>query len=523
MPLFRSSRGSAPRLGCFGKVPSYGDFVSFNAESDDASALATWLEEGVASSPGAPAAAHDQYLQFVWRPRASRRALIGVLWPSADAAGRRFPFVLFASHSAQSLDPLGPRVLIAAEAQWQRFHVLHGRIRQLSQLEEIRAELQRVELSAVPDARAVNSAYVGRVQPSGSETWNAVPVGLELRDLVHHAEELRGAGGLPDFALRIRLHSRNDPVAEAVTWLHVLLDNLGTPGIDAGLFVRVSMSQGSGLFVFHRDLDAADLPFLLAPAAGTRRASDVGYRDAPANAQDRAALEAFGRKWGGGPASLARLLEVGAQGWDPGEIDTAEVDERMRAFTGAATASSSKLEPVSDDNWEDDDEITGEVVIATPTGDPITGPVGFGEDAETLQNAQMPPELTAALAAEDDVTDDAVEPEIATIEGRIRALADGELLAGRVVRVTDPGDAGGRELLVYVDEGGAAAAPDGGFEGVASRVADHQEARALLQQLVAAHRRTEEELERLIAAACARGASPLRAAQHAPTDGRTEA
>ena len=87
--------------------------------------------------------------------------------------------------------------------QHRPIHVLHGRIRQLSQLEEIRAELQRVELSAVPDARAVNSAYVGRVQPSGSETWNAVPVGLELRDLVHHAEELRGAGGLPDAEQKI--------------------------------------------------------------------------------------------------------------------------------------------------------------------------------------------------------------------------------------------------------------------------------------------------------------------------------
>ena len=57
------------------------------------------------------------------------------------------------------------------------------------------------------------------MQPNGAENWNSVALGLQLSDLIHNAEGLRSAGGLPDFAMRMRLHSRHDPVAEAVSWL----------------------------------------------------------------------------------------------------------------------------------------------------------------------------------------------------------------------------------------------------------------------------------------------------------------
>ena len=527
MALFRSAKATS-RLGCFGKVPGYGDFVSINADSDDATALTAWLESGVAAGAAAGTAAHDQYLQYVWQPPGSKRCLMGVLWPSADAAGRRFPFTLFVSHPAQALEALGPRALIAAEAAWQRFHVVHGRIRQMSQLEAVRTELQGVGVPVLPDARAVNSAYVNRVQPSGADNWNAVALGLQLSDLIHNAEGLRSAGGLPDFAMRLRLHSRHDPVAEAVSWMHVLLDNLGARSIDAALFVRVSLSDGAGLFVFRRDLDAADLPYMLVPAAGSRQAADVGFREAPANAQDRASLEAFGRKWSAAPASLALLLEIGAQGWSPGEVDTAEVDPSMRSFTGAGEAQAApRLEPVSDDSWvTDDDEITGEVVLGTQTSDPITGPFAL-EDAETLAGAPRPPELTAALAemdAVEEITSDAEVPEAVGLEARLREMVTGEMLPGRMVRVNAPSaDDGAAELFVYIDDEGAAATaatPDAGLDEVRRCIAVHEEARSLLEALGRAHRQTEDELERLIVAACARTGRPGRQAEPTPIERR---
>jgi type VI secretion system ImpM family protein len=88
MPRFR---------GFFGKVPSRGDFVSAGLPRDFVSSWDTWISS---SLPAAIAALGDGWLDapvrhFQVAPKAfGADAVTGVLLPSVDKVGRRFPLTL---------------------------------------------------------------------------------------------------------------------------------------------------------------------------------------------------------------------------------------------------------------------------------------------------------------------------------------------------------------------------------------------------------------------------------------------
>ncbi len=87
--------------GAFGKMPGAGDFIRFGLPGDFVSAWDAWLQAGMIE-----AARHlgsmwdDAYFSApIWRfglPRgaAGRAAMLGVVMPSVDRVGRRFPLTL---------------------------------------------------------------------------------------------------------------------------------------------------------------------------------------------------------------------------------------------------------------------------------------------------------------------------------------------------------------------------------------------------------------------------------------------
>lgn len=121
-----SAPGGARRLGLFGKMPAHGDFVrrgdlpaSFCAPWD------AWLQAGIAA---ARAAIGEERWESVWDAAPAWRfalpagacgpdAAAGVLLPSRDAVGRRFPLTLAAVREGSE-----------GEAEWLAawFAVLEG-------------------------------------------------------------------------------------------------------------------------------------------------------------------------------------------------------------------------------------------------------------------------------------------------------------------------------------------------------------------------------------------------------------
>ena len=88
--------------GCYGKLPFHGDFIRHRAALPEVDALDEWIQSGILALRQAAGtgweAAFDAAppLRFLYAPKGAARVLGGVLAPSRDRAGRRFPFLVFA-------------------------------------------------------------------------------------------------------------------------------------------------------------------------------------------------------------------------------------------------------------------------------------------------------------------------------------------------------------------------------------------------------------------------------------------
>jgi type VI secretion system ImpM family protein len=85
----------AGAVGLFGKLPAHGDFVRRNLPRDFIAAWDAWLSKGILALDGA-------LVQRAWRFRLApgecgAAAMAGVVMPSEDMVGRRFPITLAAT------------------------------------------------------------------------------------------------------------------------------------------------------------------------------------------------------------------------------------------------------------------------------------------------------------------------------------------------------------------------------------------------------------------------------------------
>jgi type VI secretion system ImpM family protein len=109
------SHNTAPvQVSAFGKIPRMGDFVRVGSRGGAGESLEQWVEQGLslAESKRNPAwpvnFASGAPHAFIFRPpRASnvKDAIVGVIKPSKDAVGRRFPLVVWAPAIPRSSVP----------------------------------------------------------------------------------------------------------------------------------------------------------------------------------------------------------------------------------------------------------------------------------------------------------------------------------------------------------------------------------------------------------------------------------
>lgn len=108
----------------FGKLPCIGDFCSFNMSAALLTALDDWLSSVMQTGACVHGPAWMQaYFQtpihgFVWSentlPLPGKAAMLGVIMPSVDKAGRAFPFVLMEQLSSNAL----PQLSMSAASRW---------------------------------------------------------------------------------------------------------------------------------------------------------------------------------------------------------------------------------------------------------------------------------------------------------------------------------------------------------------------------------------------------------------------
>ena len=113
------SHANALQVAVFGKQPRSGDFLRVGSGGPAGEALEQFVEQGLAHAEGKRGSGWPaQYTAgatyaFVFRPPRStsvRDALVGVIKPSGDSVGRRFPLVVYAPTIPRSNAPW-PHVL----------------------------------------------------------------------------------------------------------------------------------------------------------------------------------------------------------------------------------------------------------------------------------------------------------------------------------------------------------------------------------------------------------------------------
>lgn len=87
-------------LACFGKVPTHGDFLRYNTDSPTVQAFDAWLQKELYAmktrDDGRLQSGYDEGppYRFFYREATGDRLLVGVLQPSRDRVGRRYPLVI---------------------------------------------------------------------------------------------------------------------------------------------------------------------------------------------------------------------------------------------------------------------------------------------------------------------------------------------------------------------------------------------------------------------------------------------
>jgi hypothetical protein len=251
-------------VGCYGKLPLHGDYVSHANDGPEARFLSSWLDSGYRMTPGRddPDAAE---VGFVIGGR--KRALVGVTWPSGDASGtRRFPFTLFVAVPAKPVAAYGDLVTVGVTPPIVKMLNAYPDIRQAAAVDRIMHLVSAIPVPPLPDATAV----AGEFRSRASETLSAAAAMPTLFEVIRFTDALGGGakGGAPAFAVRIPLRTEYAPSLEAAAWLSILSHRLGDPALTAKSHVFVRSPKGGAdgeLFLIHRDLKPEDLGFVLIP------------------------------------------------------------------------------------------------------------------------------------------------------------------------------------------------------------------------------------------------------------------
>ncbi len=94
---------------CYGKIQSHGDFVRHAGEVMLSTGLEAWLDEGLEAAHrhlGDAQAVHKSLvpMRLLWLDPGGRSALAGVMVPSCDKVGRRYPLVMVAPTPLGAMD-----------------------------------------------------------------------------------------------------------------------------------------------------------------------------------------------------------------------------------------------------------------------------------------------------------------------------------------------------------------------------------------------------------------------------------
>ncbi len=277
-------------VAVFGKTPRMGDFLRVGSGGPAGEALEQWVEQGL----GMAEARRGRYwpslygagatYAFIFRPpRATsvRETLVGVIKPSVDSVGRRFPLVVYAPVLPRSSVPW-PHVLpIALGDFFDAAATLLMEADSVTGIADMQAALTRVRPPHLADADRSAQEYEAWASATLlGHAWSVIygdDQAMSAPRAVHTISEavapFRGEEG-PATKLGLRLPLGQGGIAAAAYWLDIVRRLARTPAEVRSCFWCFDGESGCAL-VQLGDTPSSTLAELWAPDSNSEYLCDL--------------------------------------------------------------------------------------------------------------------------------------------------------------------------------------------------------------------------------------------------------
>lgn len=175
-------------VGAFGKIPRMGDFVRIRANAEPTASFQSWIEQGMAYGEGkrgvgwASAYNRGSIFAFMYRmprtklaPGMSPAVLTGIVKPSNDSVGRKFPLVVFAPVLERTICAAPHLMPLALGDFLERATDVVLEAEHLGSAAELEARVQRVPPPMFDQAAATTREYESWTRMTYvPNAWNAI-------------------------------------------------------------------------------------------------------------------------------------------------------------------------------------------------------------------------------------------------------------------------------------------------------------------------------------------------------------
>jgi type VI secretion system ImpM family protein len=287
-----STQGPQPAstaVAVFGKTPRMGDFLRVGSGGPAGEALEQWVEQGLAHAEAKRGASWPATYRmgatyaFIFRPpRATNvhEALVGVMKPSVDAVGRRFPLVVYARALPRTVFNWPHALPMALGDFLDAAATLLLEADAVTGIADMQAALRRIPQPNLDAAQQNAQEYdAWAVSTFLGHAWSVVYGGdpLSAPRAIHTIMEavapFRGEEA-PATKLGLRLPLGTGGVAAAVFWLDTIRRLARTPTAVRTSFWSFDGSQGNAI-VQLGDTPASTLTELWSPDANSDYLCDL--------------------------------------------------------------------------------------------------------------------------------------------------------------------------------------------------------------------------------------------------------
>jgi type VI secretion system protein ImpM len=268
---------------CFGKLPSFGDFIRHNAASREVLAFDEWIHQGLYYSRAHFGASWDQAFaaapqyHFLFYPENADRFLVGLMQPSRDKSLRSYPFVVSLlidrrriAEGRSHLLPItlsqflvGSRQLVSRALNGMDAREIADQTQSLSF-----AALDQVASESVYRTEFLEKVGLERFWQNLFGSFNDPRKYLILNNLGETLQPFKSRG-LHRLTLGLRFPLSSDPSSatyEVCFWVQLCLTILGAPAVTPILFWAGHQDTHPGyLFLFFRQPSPRNYLQLLQP------------------------------------------------------------------------------------------------------------------------------------------------------------------------------------------------------------------------------------------------------------------